>query len=80
MTLQKISLAFVASVALFLSWARQCAGKQELGMNPTILGCIAASAILRKAASLAFQDKKRSTLTSDIIECLGRRLVLSALT
>lgn len=49
-------------------------------MNPTIVGCIAASAILRKAASLAFQDKKRSTLTSDIIECLGRRLVFSALT
>ncbi|CDO99004.1 unnamed protein product [Coffea canephora] len=62
------------SVAVFLSWARQSAYRGELGTNPTILGCIAASAILRKAASLAFDQKKRSTLTSDIIECLGRSL------
>ncbi|CAI9118576.1 OLC1v1020163C1 [Oldenlandia corymbosa var. corymbosa] len=62
------------SVALFLSWARQSTCKEELGLNPTVLGCIAASAILRKAASLAFEEKKRSTLTGDIIECLGRSL------
>ncbi|KAL3505868.1 hypothetical protein ACH5RR_031250 [Cinchona calisaya] len=62
------------SVAVFLSWARQSAGKGELGMSPTMLGCIAGSAILRKAASLAFENKKRSTLTGDIIECLGRSL------
>lgn len=42
--------------------------------NPMVLGCIAASALLRKAASIAFETKKRATLTTDIIECLGRRL------
>ncbi|CAN1310575.1 ATP-dependent (S)-NAD(P)H-hydrate dehydratase [Linum perenne] len=60
------------SVAVFLSWARQ----QILGgpTNPAILGCIAGSALLRRAASLAFENRKRSTLTSDIIECLGKSL------
>ncbi|GMY27511.1 ATP-dependent (S)-NAD(P)H-hydrate dehydratase [Fagus crenata] len=67
------------SVAVFLSWARQrlSAAEGDLHIstiNPTILGCIAGTALVRKAASLAFQDKKRSTLTSDIIECLGRSL------
>lgn len=61
------------SVALFLSWARQRAAEAEQSMNPTMLGCIAGSILMRKAASLAFEDKRRSTLTSDIIECLGRR-------
>ena len=41
--------------------------------NPTMLGSIAGSALMRKAASVAFENKKRSTLTTDIIECLGRR-------
>lgn len=45
-------------------------------MNPTVMGCVAGSALLRKAASVSFQYKKRSTLTSDIIECLGKRLYL----
>ncbi|KAI5650580.1 hypothetical protein M9H77_36585 [Catharanthus roseus] len=62
------------SVAVFLSWARQCTAKEELSMTPTSLGCIAASALLRYAAFLAFHDKKRSTLTTDIIEYLGRSL------
>lgn len=67
------------SVAVFLSWARQCdaAAKGDLSaseMKPTMLGCIAGSAILRKAASLAFEHKKRSTLTTDIIEYLGTSL------
>ncbi|KAK0608499.1 hypothetical protein LWI29_031640 [Acer saccharum] len=60
------------SVAVFLSWAR--AKEKSTISNPTVSGCIAASALLRKAASLAFENKKRSTLTSDIIECLGRSL------
>ncbi|THF97084.1 hypothetical protein TEA_001895 [Camellia sinensis var. sinensis] len=63
-------------VAVFVSWARQyisTAPKGELITNPTMLGCIAGSALMRKAASLAFDNKRRSTLTSDIIECLGRR-------
>ncbi|KAK2646930.1 hypothetical protein Ddye_022125 [Dipteronia dyeriana] len=62
------------SVAVFLSWARAKEKSTISAMNPTVLGCIAASALLRKAASLAFENKKRSTLTSDIIECLGRSL------
>ncbi|KAK7303269.1 hypothetical protein RJT34_14171 [Clitoria ternatea] len=41
--------------------------------NPLVLGCIAESAMMRKAASLAFSNKKRSTVTGDIIECLGKR-------
>ncbi|OMO95279.1 hypothetical protein CCACVL1_05450 [Corchorus capsularis] len=67
------------SVAVFLSWARQhilaSDGRPIISSkNPTVLGCIAASALLRKAASLAFEHKKRSTLTTDIIECLGQSL------
>ncbi|XP_007034639.2 PREDICTED: ATP-dependent (S)-NAD(P)H-hydrate dehydratase isoform X1 [Theobroma cacao] len=67
------------SVAVFLSWARQhmlaTEGKPIISpKNPTVLGCIAASALLRKAASLAFEHQKRSTLTTDIIECLGQSL------
>ncbi|XP_047254665.1 ATP-dependent (S)-NAD(P)H-hydrate dehydratase isoform X4 [Capsicum annuum] len=67
-------LSLAKGVAVFLSWARQCADKGEVSMNPTILGCVAGSALLRKAASMAFDNKKRSTLTGDIIECLGRSL------
>lgn len=62
------------SVAVFLAWARQRVGKGDPNINPTMLGCIAGSALMRKAASVAFADKKRSTLTTDIIECLGRSL------
>ncbi|TYI38562.1 hypothetical protein ES332_A02G037100v1 [Gossypium tomentosum] len=67
------------SVAVFLSWARQCnlAAERESTIsrtNPTVLGCIAGSALLRKAAALAFEHKKRSTLTTDIIEHLGQSL------
>ncbi|KAL6970379.1 ATP-dependent NAD(P)H-hydrate dehydratase [Sarracenia purpurea var. burkii] len=63
-------------VAVFVSWARQCisSAKGESAMNPTLLGAIAGSALMRKAASLAFENKRRSTLTGDIIECLGRSL------
>ncbi|WZZ38645.1 hypothetical protein YC2023_034904 [Brassica napus] len=62
-------------VAVFLSWAKQL--KPDPGSHsesPAILGCIAASGLLRKAASLAFKKHKRSTLTGDIIECLGESL------
>ncbi|KAB1214240.1 ATP-dependent (S)-NAD(P)H-hydrate dehydratase [Morella rubra] len=66
-------------VAVFVSWARErlsaAEGDSSISkINPTILGSIAGSALLRKAASLAFQNKKRSTLTGDIIEHLGRSL------
>uniref|UniRef100_A0A1J3H0B0 ATP-dependent (S)-NAD(P)H-hydrate dehydratase n=1 Tax=Noccaea caerulescens TaxID=107243 RepID=A0A1J3H0B0_NOCCA len=63
------------SVAVFLSWAQQLkSGPESPSENPAMLGCIAASGLLRKAASLAFTKHKRSTLTSDIIECLGESL------
>ncbi|XP_048627373.1 ATP-dependent (S)-NAD(P)H-hydrate dehydratase isoform X2 [Brassica napus] len=63
------------SVAVFLSWAQQLKSDPESpSESPVILGCIAASGLLRKAASLAFTKHKRSTLTSDIIECLGKSL------
>ncbi|XP_071742016.1 ATP-dependent (S)-NAD(P)H-hydrate dehydratase [Rutidosis leptorrhynchoides] len=62
------------SVAVFLAWARKRIGEVDPGINPVMLGCIAGSALMRKAASVAFADKKRSTLTTDIIECLGRSL------
>ncbi|PRQ60841.1 putative ATP-dependent NAD(P)H-hydrate dehydratase [Rosa chinensis] len=67
----------VNCVAIFLSWARQIVTDENLSIssrNPTMLGCIAGSTLMRKAASLAFENKKRSTLTTDIIECLGRSL------
>ncbi|XP_043811086.1 ATP-dependent (S)-NAD(P)H-hydrate dehydratase isoform X2 [Manihot esculenta] len=67
------------SVAVFLSWARQYIMAAEGNVairptNPTVLGCIAGAALLRKAASLAFENRKRSTLTGDIIEYLGKSL------
>ncbi|KAE8723856.1 Peroxisomal adenine nucleotide carrier 1 [Hibiscus syriacus] len=67
------------SVAVFLSWAQQhiSAIERETTIsqtNPVVLGCIAGSALLRKAAALAFEHKKRSTLTTDIIEHLGQSL------
>ncbi|XP_047313294.1 ATP-dependent (S)-NAD(P)H-hydrate dehydratase [Impatiens glandulifera] len=62
-------------VAVFLSWARKHQnGGELLDMNPTVLGCIAGSVIMRKAAWLAFEQKRRSTVTADIIDCLGRSL------
>ncbi|KAH6808844.1 pfkB-like carbohydrate kinase family protein [Perilla frutescens var. frutescens] len=63
------------SVAVFVSWARQCGV-----MSPTVMGCIAGSVLLRKAASHAFESNRRSTLTTDIIEHLGRRCCCVELT
>jgi ATP-dependent NAD(P)H-hydrate dehydratase len=66
------------SVAVFTSWARHFILSNELPtekrVNPTTLGCIAGSLLLRKAASLAFEKNKRSTVTTDIIEFLGKSL------
>ncbi|ONI28642.1 hypothetical protein PRUPE_1G152800 [Prunus persica] len=65
------------SVAVFLSWARHAIRDGDSSIsskNPAMLGSIAGSALMRKAASLAFDNKKRSTLTTDIIEYLGRSL------
>ncbi|BBG93309.1 pfkB-like carbohydrate kinase family protein, partial [Prunus dulcis] len=63
----------VKSVSIYGS-PRRCGGQVSLSKNPATLGCIAGSALMRKAASLAFDNKKRSTLTTDIIEYLGRSL------
>lgn len=41
-----------------------------------VLGSIAGSLLVRKAASLAFEKKKRATLTTNIIECLGERCLV----
>ncbi|KAF3511155.1 hypothetical protein F2Q69_00000798 [Brassica cretica] len=72
---KSVSIYGSPSVAVFLSWARQLkSGLESPSENPAILGCIAASGLLRKAAALAFTKHKRSTLTSDIIECLGESL------
>ncbi|XP_038878237.1 ATP-dependent (S)-NAD(P)H-hydrate dehydratase isoform X2 [Benincasa hispida] len=67
------------SVAVFVSWAQRQGFVTDGNLatslkNPTVLGCIAGSALLRRAASLAFENKKRSTLTTDIIEFLWRSL------
>ncbi|KAG0494297.1 hypothetical protein HPP92_005291 [Vanilla planifolia] len=67
------------SVAVFSSWARQRLAIVEesyklSNVNPMVLGSIAGSALLRKAASFAYANKKRSTLTTDIIDYLGRSL------
>ncbi|KAL1548574.1 ATP-dependent NAD(P)H-hydrate dehydratase [Salvia divinorum] len=60
------------SVAVFVSWARQLAG--EPSMSATVMGCIAGSILLRKAASHAFESNRRSMLTTDIIQHLGTSL------
>ncbi|KAJ3671497.1 hypothetical protein LUZ60_007576 [Juncus effusus] len=66
------------SVAVFTSWARHYVlsnqSSSEKSLNPLILGCVAGSLLVRKAASLAFKNKKRATLTTDIIEYLGESL------
>ncbi|KAF0896852.1 hypothetical protein E2562_029363, partial [Oryza meyeriana var. granulata] len=66
------------SVAVFASWARHFLLSNEYptekSVNPMMLGCIAGSLLLRKAASLAFDKNKRSTVTTDIIEFLGKSL------
>ncbi|GJN28136.1 hypothetical protein PR202_gb16221 [Eleusine coracana subsp. coracana] len=56
---------------------RRCGGQGDIlagRVNPMTLGCIAGSLLLRRAASLAFEKNKRSTVTTDIIEFLGKSL------
>uniref|UniRef100_A0A0A9C279 Uncharacterized protein n=1 Tax=Arundo donax TaxID=35708 RepID=A0A0A9C279_ARUDO len=66
------------SVAVFSSWAQHYVLSNdqptEKRVNPMTLGCIAGSLLLKKAASLAFEKNKRSTVTTDIIEYLGKSL------
>ncbi|XP_047091634.1 ATP-dependent (S)-NAD(P)H-hydrate dehydratase-like isoform X2 [Lolium rigidum] len=66
----------VTQVSTFGS-PRRCGGQGDIlsgSVNPMILGCIAGSLLLRKAALLAFVKNKRSTVTTDIIEFLGQSL------
>ncbi|PKA56270.1 ATP-dependent (S)-NAD(P)H-hydrate dehydratase [Apostasia shenzhenica] len=72
------------SVAVFSAWARHYVSMNKAEssshpLNPMVLGSISGSALVRKAASLAFENKKRSMLTTDIIECLGTRYTLFSL-
>ncbi|KAJ4766604.1 ATP-dependent (S)-NAD(P)H-hydrate dehydratase [Rhynchospora pubera] len=66
------------SVAVFTSWARRYVmsgiPSSETSLNPLILGCVAGSVLLRKAALRAFLSQKRATLTTDIMEFLGQSL------
>ncbi|XP_057860995.1 ATP-dependent (S)-NAD(P)H-hydrate dehydratase isoform X4 [Cryptomeria japonica] len=72
------------SVAVFSSWARYGAISDKNDMkfrfssNPAILGAIAGSVLMRKAASVAFEQHKRSTLTTNIIEVLGKRSLFNS--
>jgi hypothetical protein len=42
--------------------------------NPTMVGALAGSLLCRKAAANAFAQHKRSTVTGNIIECLGHSM------
>ncbi|XP_062233217.1 ATP-dependent (S)-NAD(P)H-hydrate dehydratase-like isoform X3 [Phragmites australis] len=66
----------VTQVSTFGS-PRRCGGQGDIlsgRVNPMTLGCIAGSLLLRKAASFAFEKNKRATVTTDIIEYLGKSL------
>ncbi|XP_002962734.2 ATP-dependent (S)-NAD(P)H-hydrate dehydratase [Selaginella moellendorffii] len=61
------------TVAVFTSWARQCKGSpdmEKLSRNPCMLGALAGSVLVRRAAQDAFTRHRRSTVTGNIIECL----------
>ena len=45
----------------------------RISSNPTMVGALAGSLLCRKAAANAFSQHKRSTVTTNIIECLGQR-------
>eukprot|EP00252_Welwitschia_mirabilis_P020468 TRINITY_DN5026_c0_g1_i1.p1 TRINITY_DN5026_c0_g1~~TRINITY_DN5026_c0_g1_i1.p1 ORF type:complete len:368 (-),score=69.26 TRINITY_DN5026_c0_g1_i1:71-1174(-) len=66
------------SVAVFCSWAVQRekfiseAEESRIPSNSMLLGATAGSVLLRKAAAIAFQEHKRSTVTTDIIAVLGK--------
>jgi ATP-dependent NAD(P)H-hydrate dehydratase len=70
--------------ACFVSWARDFWSKadsegrkfveQRICSNPTMVGALAGSLLCRKAAANAFAQHKRSTVTGNIIECLGHSM------
>ncbi|CAM6047460.1 unnamed protein product [Sphagnum compactum] len=70
--------------ACFITWAREFWSKADVGgrtfveqricSNPTMVGALAGSLLCRKAAANAFVQHKRSTVTGNIIECLGHSM------
>jgi len=72
------------STAVFVAWAREFfAGdgndgkdvvEERISSNPTMVGALAGSLLCRKAAANAFSQHKRSTVTTNIIECLGQSM------
>ncbi|KAH7291212.1 hypothetical protein KP509_29G006600 [Ceratopteris richardii] len=70
------------SIGVFMGWARAffAAGRNEgatfqveerLSKNPAVVAAVAGSLLLRKAASNAYVHKKRSMVTTDIVEQIG---------
>lgn len=70
------------SIGVFMAWARDFFEKsgsndaktlveERLSKNPAVVASVAGSIILRRAASEAFSQKKRSMVTTDIIDYLG---------
>jgi ATP-dependent NAD(P)H-hydrate dehydratase len=72
------------STAVFVSWARayfsneNAEGKKDvhdkISDNPTMVGALAGSLLVRKSAANAFAQHKRSTVTGNIIEDLGQSM------
>jgi ATP-dependent NAD(P)H-hydrate dehydratase len=70
--------------ACFVSWARDFWSKadsegrnfveQRICSNPSMVSALAGSLLCRKAAANAFAQHKRSTVTGNIIECLGHSM------
>ncbi|KAI5062454.1 hypothetical protein GOP47_0022993 [Adiantum capillus-veneris] len=70
------------SVGVFMTWARDFFARsgnskarahveQSLFRNPAMIASLGGSLLLRKAASEAYNKKKRSMVTTDIIELIG---------
>eukprot|EP00250_Pteridium_aquilinum_P018831 c24214_g4_i2 orf=401-1423(-) len=70
------------SIGVFMAWTRDFYTKsgshdarifveERVSKNPAVSAAIAGSLLLRKAAAKAFMQKKRSMVTTDIIEVLG---------
>eukprot|EP00246_Nothoceros_aenigmaticus_P016227 TRINITY_DN7221_c0_g2_i1.p1 TRINITY_DN7221_c0_g2~~TRINITY_DN7221_c0_g2_i1.p1 ORF type:complete len:381 (-),score=51.12 TRINITY_DN7221_c0_g2_i1:1230-2222(-) len=66
---------------VFMTWAQQCLErgdspkladlKERISGNPTVLGALSASILVRKAAAKAFAKHKRGMVTTDLIEELA---------
>jgi len=64
-------LAGALTVAAY--WAQNNkADEEQEGLSPSMWACVLASLVTKRSAELAFEDKKRSTTTPDILEKVGR--------